>query len=52
MQDVFKWIVEHWGFCAFVLTMFIQFTPAIRWNPISAFFGWIGKMINKPVVAQ
>jgi len=27
----------------------IQFTPAIKWNPISALFGWIGKIIVKPV---
>lgn len=28
---------------------FIEITP-IRINPISAFFGWIGKRINKPVI--
>lgn len=52
MQDIFNWIIEHWSFCAAILAIFIQFTPAIKWNPISAFFGWIGKMINKPVVTQ
>ena len=27
----------------------IQITPAIKWNPLSAFFGWVGKIIVKPV---
>lgn len=50
MQDVFKWIQDHWGFCAFCLAAIIQFTPAIKWNPITAFIKWLGKVIIQPAV--
>lgn len=36
MAPIFAWMLEHWGFCAFVLTAVIQFTPAIKWNPLTA----------------
>lgn len=49
MENAFNWIQDHWGICAFALSIVIQFTPAIKWNPISALFGWIGKIIVKPV---
>lgn len=49
MDDTLKWIQDHWGLCAFLLGIIIQFTPAIKWNPISAQFSWIGKIIVKPV---
>lgn len=49
MDDTLKWIQDHWGLCVFLLGIVIQFTPAIKWNPISAQFGWIGKIIVKPV---
>lgn len=49
MQEVFNWILDHWALCAFGLSIIIQFTPAIKWNPFTAFFGWLGKLIVKPV---
>ena len=49
MAPIFTWMLEHWGFCAFILTAVIQFTPAIKWNPLTAQFNWIGKIIVKPV---
>ena len=52
MQDIFKWVQEHWAFCAFCLTALIQFTPAIKWNPLTAFVKWLGKVISQPAMDQ
>lgn len=38
MQKVIDWILAHWAFCAFVLAIFVQITPAFKWNPLT----WIG----------
>ena len=46
MSDVFDWILAHWSFCAFILAIFIQITPAIKWNPITALCKWIGGIIT------
>lgn len=50
MDGVFKWAQEHWTFCAFVLGVVIEFVPAIKWNPQTALFKWIGKVIIKPAM--
>ena len=50
MQDVFQWMQEHWAFCLFCLTCIIQITPAIKWNPITAFVKWLGKVIIQPAM--
>ena len=52
MNQTVSWILDHWGFCAFVLTCVIQITPVIKWNPITALFTWIGQMINKDVMRE
>lgn len=49
MQEVFNWILDHWGVTVFLLGIIIQFTPAIKWNPFTSFFGWLGRVINKPL---
>ena len=41
MQDLFDWMLNHWGFCAFVLAIFVQITPAIKWNPLT----WLGGLL-------
>lgn len=41
--------MKNWSFCAFVLAMFFQFTPAIKINPISAILKWVGKIVNADV---
>lgn len=46
MSGFLDWALDHWGFCAFVLTVFVQVTPAIKWNPITALFKWIGDVIT------
>lgn len=41
MQRILKWVLEHWSFCAFVLAIFVQITPAIKWNPLT----WLGNLL-------
>lgn len=48
-KELFSWALEHWTFCAFVLTIFIQFTPAIKWNPLTALAKWISNAITSPL---
>lgn len=49
MAPIFQWMIEHWGVTAFLLGIFIQITPAIKWNPFTSQFNWIGKIIINPV---
>lgn len=51
-MEVWKWILDHWAFVFFLISIVIQFTPAIKWNPLTALFGWIGRLVNKPVMDQ
>lgn len=41
MQQFVDWVLAHWSFCAFVLAIFVQITPAIKWNPIT----WLGNLL-------
>lgn len=47
-----EWCVDHWGFVAFVIGLFIQVTPAIKFNPFTALFGLIGKWVNAEVLQR
>ena len=51
MREIFDWMLAHWSFCAFVIAMFIQITPAIKWSPLT----WLGGLflgnIRKDVAA-
>lgn len=40
-KAVLEWIVSHWSFCAFMLTMFVQINPAIKFNPLT----WLGNVL-------
>lgn len=40
MQEVIDWMLAHWSFCTFVLLMFVQITPAIKWSPLT----WLGNL--------
>jgi len=40
MQRIFDWVLAHWSFCAFVLAIFVQIIPAIKWNPLT----WLGNL--------
>lgn len=46
---VLNWILDHWAFCAFILALFVEFTPIIKCNPITVLFKWIAKIIVKDV---
>ena len=40
MAAVWDWMLAHWGFCTFILAMFIQITPGIKWSPLT----WLGNL--------
>ena len=46
MNQFLSWCLAHWSFVAFVLAIFIQITPAIKWNPFTALCKWIGSVIT------
>lgn len=41
MQQFFDWVLAHWSFCAFVLAIFVQITPGIKFNPLT----WLGNLL-------
>lgn len=47
IKDIFDWCLEHWSFVLFVIGLFVQFTPAIKFRPVTAIFKWIGKAIQR-----
>ena len=50
MKEVFEWMLAHWAFCTFVLALFVQITPAIKFNPLTAlgnlFLGGVRKEVR------
>lgn len=40
MQKIVEWALAHWGFCTFALAIFVQITPAFKWNPLT----WLGNL--------
>ena len=48
----FDWCLEHWSFVLFVLGLFVQFTPAIKFSPITTVLKWIGKAVNGEVIQR
>lgn len=51
MRQLLDWALEHWSFCAFALAMFVQITPAIKWNPLTWFGGLLLGGIRKDIAA-
>lgn len=47
-MEVLDWLLDHWGLCVFVIAMFVQFTPAIKLNPLE----WLGNLINGKVLKK
>ena len=45
-QQIFEWCLDNWSFTLFILGMFVQFTPAIKFSPITAICKWIGRQLN------
>ena len=52
MKAFFEWCMEHWGVVLFVISAFVEFTPAIKLNPIKAVLKWVGKVANGDVLLQ
>lgn len=52
LDAILEWCLDHWSFVLFVIGMFVQFTPAIKFNPITSLLSWIGKVINGEVLKQ
>ena len=46
MTQAFDWMLAHWAFCTFILAIFVQITPVIKFNPLTALFEWAGKAIT------
>ena len=42
MSEIFNWTLDHWSFCAFVIAMFVQVTPAIKFSPLT----WLGGLLT------
>ena len=40
-----RWAADHWGSILVILSLFIQWTPSIKWNPWTSLFKWIGNVI-------
>ena len=45
-EKVLRWAADHWGSILVALSLFIQWTPSIKWNPWTSLFKWIGNVIN------
>ena len=41
-----RWAADHWGSILVALSLFIQWTPSIKWNPWTSLFKWVGNVIN------
>ena len=52
MQDALSWCIDHWGFTAFVIACFVQVTPVVKANPISAVFSWLGRLLTADVMRE
>jgi hypothetical protein len=45
-EKVLRWAADHWGSILVALSLFIQWTPSIKWNPWTSLFKWVGNVIN------
>lgn len=52
IKAALSWCLEHWSFVLFVLGMFVQFTPAIKFSPITAVCKWLGRAFNGEVLQR
>lgn len=52
MEQIWSWVLDHWAFCTFVLACFVQITPIIKFNPFTALFSWIGKVITRNIETE
>lgn len=52
IKPALEWCLEHWSFVLFVIGMFVQFTPAIKFSPITAVCRWLGRAFNGEVLQR
>ena len=52
LKPTFEWCLEHWSFVLFLIGMFVQFTPAIKFSPITAICKWLGRAFNSEVLQR
>lgn len=51
MQQFFSWCAKNWTTMAVVLSFVVQIAP-IKWNPWTAIFRWVGKVLTTDVSKQ
>lgn len=47
-EEVLKWLVPNLIPAVVIFSALIQITP-VKWNPITSFIKWLGKIITAPV---
>lgn len=52
IEKVLEWCTDNWKTIAVVLGFFIEFTPAIKVNPIKSICRWIGNAANGEVIQR
>jgi len=48
LERVLDWLVHNFVQVLLIFSIFIQITP-IKWNPISSFVKWIGKLLTHDI---
>lgn len=51
IEHILDWLVHNFVQVLLIFSIFIQITP-IKWNPISSFVKWFGKLLNQDVNKQ
>ena len=51
-KQAIEWCLEHWSFVLFLLGAIVQFTPAIKFSPLTVICKWIGKAFNGEVIER
>lgn len=48
IERVLDWLVHNFAQVLLIFSIFIQISP-IKWNPITSFFKWVGKLLTSEV---
>lgn len=48
IERVLDWLVHNFVQVLLIFSIFIQISP-IKWNPITSFFKWVGKLLTSEV---
>ena len=51
IEHILDWLIHNFVQVLLIFSIFIQITP-IKWNPISYFVKWFGKLLNQDVNKQ